>query len=197
MTFGDAIFGGASVGVPGTLRLLEAIHKRTGGCRGRNCSRRPSALAEQGFPRLAAPAFAACAGTARRASRPGRGAISSTRPGSARPAGYLLRNPEFAATLRAIAERGAGAFYEGPIAQAIVEAVRHAPNHQGDITLADLAGYRVKEREPLCFAYRRNRICGMGPPSSGGLAVAQALKLVEAFDLGKGRPTPSTPGRCT
>ncbi len=72
------------------------------------------------------------------------------------------------------------------IAQAIVEAVATAPNHQGDITLADLAGYQAKERDPLCFAYRENRICSMGPPSSGGIAVAQALKLVEAFDLGQG-----------
>jgi gamma-glutamyltranspeptidase / glutathione hydrolase len=64
--------------------------------------------------------------------------------------------------------------------------VRGAPNHQGDITLADLAGYRVKARDPVCFAYRGNRVCSMGPPSSGALAVGQVLKLVEAYDLGKG-----------
>jgi len=62
--------------------------------------------------------------------------------------------------------------------------VRTAPNHAGDITLADLAGYRVKEREALCATYRNNRICSMGPPSSGGIAVAQTLKLLEPFDLG-------------
>ena len=72
------------------------------------------------------------------------------------------------------------------MAEAIVEAVTQAPNHAGDITLADLAGYRVKEREPLCAAYRGYRICGMGPPSSGGIAVAQILKLLEPFDLGQG-----------
>jgi gamma-glutamyltranspeptidase/glutathione hydrolase len=104
---------------------------------------------------------------------------------SARPAGYLLRNPEFAATLRTIAQGGAGAFYRGPIAEAMVEAVRNAPNAQGDMTLADLAGYQVKEREPLCFAYRGNRICGMGPPSSGAIAAGQTLKLLETFDLGQ------------
>ena len=85
----------------------------------------------------------------------------------------MLRNPEFAATLRAIAQ-------EGPMRSIREPSRKHrrrseqGPNHQGDITLADLAGYRVKEREPLCFAYRRNRICSMGPPSSGGLAVAQS-----------------------
>ena len=185
MNFGDAIFGGASVGVPGTLRLLESLHRAHGRLPWAQLFGPAIRLAEEGFrvsTRLhwllrwyGADSFA---------PRPRRYFFDQT--GSARPAGYLLRNPEFAATLRAIAERGAGAFYEGPIAQAIVEAVATAPNHQGDVTLADLAGYKAKERDPLCFAYRKNRICSMGPPSSGGIAVAQALKLVEAFDLGQG-----------
>jgi gamma-glutamyltranspeptidase/glutathione hydrolase len=97
----------------------------------------------------------------------------------------VLKNPEFAATLRVIAERGADAFYSGSIAEAIVKAVHEAPNHRGDITPADLAGYRVEERDPLCVPYRGYRVCGMGPPSSGGLAVAQVLKLIEPFDVGK------------
>jgi gamma-glutamyltranspeptidase/glutathione hydrolase len=64
--------------------------------------------------------------------------------------------------------------------------MRTAPNHWGDITAADLAGYSAKAREPVCVGYRRYRVCSMGPPSSGGLAVAQVLKLIEPFDLGKG-----------
>jgi gamma-glutamyltranspeptidase / glutathione hydrolase len=185
MKFGDAIFGGASVGVPGTLRLLEDLHRAHGRLAWGQLFEPAIRLAEEGFrvsPRLhwllrwyGADSFA---------PRPRRYFFDQT--GSARPAGYLLRNPEFAATLRAIAARGAAAFYEGPVAQAIVEAVATAPNHRGDITLADLAGYKAKERDPLCFAYRKTRICSMGPPSSGGIAVAQALKLVEAFDLGQG-----------
>ena len=62
------------------------------------------------------------------------------------------------------------------------------------MTLADLAGYRVKEREPLCAIYRDNRICSMGPPSSGGIAVAQTLKLLEPFDLGTS-PTDAMNGK--
>ena len=127
-----------------------------------------------------------CAGTARTASRRRRAEYFFDTTGSARPAGYLLRNPEFAVTLRAVAERGVEAFYKGAIAEAIVKAVREAPNHQGDMTAADLAGYAVKERDPVCVAYRGYRVCGMGPPSSGGLAVAQILKLIEPFELGKG-----------
>jgi gamma-glutamyltranspeptidase/glutathione hydrolase len=101
-----------------------------------------------------------------------------------------LRNPAFAATLRAVAERGPDAFYTGAVAAAIVDAVRQAPNHRGDITAADLAGYRVKEREPVCVGYRGLRVCGMGPPSSGGIAVAQVLRLLEPFDLGQGARKP-------
>jgi gamma-glutamyltranspeptidase/glutathione hydrolase len=185
MPMAKAIFGGASVGVPGTVRLLETLHKRHGRLPWPRLLEPAIRLAEQGFPvspRLhlllrwyGAASFAAHAR-----------AHFFDQGGSARPIGYILKSPELAATLNAIAKGGAAAFYTGPIAEAIVAAVRNAPNHQGDVTLADLAGYTVKEREPLCFEYRGNRICGMGPPSSGGLAVGQILKLIEPFDLGTG-----------
>ncbi len=181
--FDDAVFGGLSVGVPGTLRVLEMVHKRHGRLPWARLVAPAIRLAAEGFrvsPRLhlllrwhGAEAFAP-------ASR--RHFFDTA--GSARPAGYLLKNPELAETLRLIAERGADAFYEGAPAQAIVKAVSEAPNHRGDMTPADLAGYRAKEREPVCVDYRRHRVCGMGPPSSGGLAVAQVLKLIEPFDLG-------------
>jgi len=185
LRFDDAVFSGLSVGVPGTVRLLEALHNEHGKLPWAHLFAPAIRLAEQGFhvsPRLSqllrwygAASFA-----------PHARAYFFDRGGSARAEGSLLKNPAFAATLRAIAERGAGAFYEGTIAQAMVEAVRLAPGRAGDLTLEDLASYRVKERDPVCFAYRRNRICGMGPPSSGGVAVGQILTMVEGFDLGQG-----------
>ncbi|KAB2912210.1 MAG: gamma-glutamyltransferase [Hyphomicrobiaceae bacterium] len=181
----DAIFSGLSVGVPGTLRALEGVHQRHGRLPWAQLFAPAINLAEQGFrvsPRL--HLLLRWYGAESFAPRSRRYFFDTT--GNARPAGYLLKNPELAMTLRAIAERGAGAFYAGPIAEAIVGAVREAPHHPGDMTLADLAGYRMKEREPVCFTYRRHRICGMGPPSSGGLAVGQVLKLLEPFDLGQG-----------
>jgi gamma-glutamyltranspeptidase/glutathione hydrolase len=105
---------------------------------------------------------------------------------SARPKGYLLKNPEYAATLKAIAAGGADTFYQGPIAEAIVAAVKGAHNIPGDLALSDLASYTVKERAPLCVTYDARRVCSMGPPSSGGVAVAQTMKLLEPFDLGRG-----------
>ena len=106
--------------------------------------------------------------------------------GSPRPVGYVLKNPEFASTLKVIAEGGAAAFYEdGPIARSIIAALQSAPNARGDMTLEDISSYRALEREPVCFTYRERRICGMGPPSSGGITVAQTLKLLEGYDLGR------------
>jgi gamma-glutamyltranspeptidase/glutathione hydrolase len=181
--FDDAVFGGLSVGVPGTLAVLEALHRRHGRLPWRQLFAPAIRLASEGFrvsPRLhlllrwyGAESFAPAAR---------RYFFDST--GSARPAGYLLKSPEFASTLRALAEGGSAAFYAGPIAAAIVKAVREAPNHAGDIAAADLAGYRIKERDPVCTAYRGYRVCGMGPPSSGGIAVAQVLKLIEPYDIG-------------
>jgi gamma-glutamyltranspeptidase/glutathione hydrolase len=189
----DAIFGGLSVGVPGTLRALELLHKQQGKLPWARLFEPAIKLASAGFqvpPRLhlllrwyGADSLSA---PARR--------YFFDQTSSARPSGYLLKNPEFAATLRAIAERGPDALYSGPIAEAIVQAVRTAPNHAGDVTLADLAGYRAREREPLCAAYRSNRICSMGPPSSGGIAVAQTMKLLEPFDLGT-RPVDAMNGK--
>ena len=182
--FDAAVFGGLSVGVPGTLRLLEMLHKEHGRLPWASVLAPAIELAKQGFrvsPRL-------------HIMLDGYGAQNFAAPareyffdaiGSPRPTGYLLKNPQFAATLQALADRGPAAFYAGDVAQAIVAAVRGAPNHQSSMSLADLEGYRVLEREPLCVKYRRYRVCGMPPPSSGGLAVAQILKLIEPFELGK------------
>ncbi len=186
MPFNRAVFGGLSVGVPGTLRLLETLHKAHGKLPWAQLFQPAIDLAEKGFaisPRLSA--LLRLYGADAFASAARQHYFDSS--GTAFPAGYVLKNPEFAAALRSLAARGAAEFYEGRMAQAIVDAVRAAPNHRGDVTREDLAAYRVKEREPLCFGYRRHRICSMAPPSSGGIAVAQVLKLVEPFDLGKGR----------
>jgi gamma-glutamyltranspeptidase/glutathione hydrolase len=183
--FEEAVFGGLSVGVPGTLRALQMLHSQHGRLPWSALLAPAIGLASDGFrvsPRLhlllrwyGAESFAA----------PAR-AYFFDATGSARPSGYLLKNPQFAATLGAIAAAGPDAFYEGTAAAAIVAAVRGAPNHQGHMTLADLAGYQAIEREPLCVAYRKYRVCGMPPPSSGGVAVAQVLKLIEPLKIGNG-----------
>jgi gamma-glutamyltranspeptidase/glutathione hydrolase len=103
-------------------------------------------------------------------------------------AGTLLRNPELATTLRAVATGGADAFYKGKIAQDIVDTVTTARPRAGKMTLADLANYHAEKRAVPCMDYRIYRICGMGPPSSGGVTVMQILGLLARFDLEKEKP---------
>ncbi len=185
MPFGEAVLSGLSIGVPGLVRLMEDVHKRHGKLPWARLFEPAVRLAEEGFevsPRLhfllrwQGPASFVPA--ARR--------YFFTGTGSAWPIGFTLKNPEFAATLRRIAAEGSNAFYEGPVAEAIVTAVATAPTAPGGMTLEDLAGYTAKERAPVCVTYRTYKICGVGPPSSGGPTVAQTLKLLEPFDLGKG-----------
>jgi gamma-glutamyltranspeptidase / glutathione hydrolase len=182
--FDEAVFGGLSVGVPGTLRVLERMHKEHGRLPWAAVLSPAIRLASDGFkvsPRL--HLLLRWYGAMNFAPSARHYFFDATE--SARPVGYLLKNPQFATTLKAIADGGAKAFYEGTVAEAIVAAVKDAPNHQGNMTSADLAGYRALVREPLCVTYRAYRVCGMPPPSSGGLAIAQILKLIEPFELGK------------
>jgi gamma-glutamyltranspeptidase/glutathione hydrolase len=104
--------------------------------------------------------------------------------GGARAVGHVLKNPQFGAVLRRVAREGVAAFYEGKIAQDIVDTVRNASN-PGDITVEDIAGYRAKERKPVCGPYRAYRICGMPSPSSGGITVLQMLTMLERFEMDK------------
>jgi gamma-glutamyltranspeptidase/glutathione hydrolase len=177
MPFLDAVASGASVGVPGVLRMLELAHRRHGRLPWRELFQYAIFAAEEGFivtPRLNLllerdPALREDA-VARK--------LYYDADGRAIAVGSRLVNREYGRTLRAIAAGGADALHYGGIAEDIVRAVRgHA--RPGDLTLADLSRYSALEREPVCGTYLASRICGMGPPSSGGIAVLQILGMLE------------------
>jgi gamma-glutamyltranspeptidase/glutathione hydrolase len=187
MGFREAIVGGRSVGTPGVLAMLEMAHRQYGKLPWAQLFEPAIALADKGFvvgPRLhgllqQVQVLAEDDPVAR--------AYFYDSEGHPRPTGYLLKNPELAAMLRLIAQRGAQALREGPIAQAIVDKVRQHPRNPGKLALSDLAGYQAKRRESLCVDYtahplagapRDYRVCGMPPPSSGAIAVAQILGLL-------------------
>lgn len=184
LPFWEAAIGGRSVGVPGVPALLEGLHAARG--------RLPLAAvlapaieaAEGGFavsPRLAESLRW---GAARRdlARYPGAREVFFHADGTPLAAGETLRNPALAEALRRFAAEGAAPFYAGEIAGRIVGRVRGAAP-AGLLTPSDLAAYRVKRRAPVCLAYRVYEVCGMGPPSSGGLTVGQILGMLEGFDL--------------
>jgi gamma-glutamyltranspeptidase/glutathione hydrolase len=186
MPFNTAVHSGLSIGTPGLVRLLEVVHKAHGKLPWARLFQPAIKLADGGFdvsPRL----HFLLRWFGPESFDPAARRYFFDVTGSAWPIGYTLKNPAYAKTLRRIAEAGAPAFYEGPIAEAMVAAVRAAPNAGGDLALSDLAAYAIKERPPLCVAYRKSRVCGMGPPSSGGVAVAQILTLIEPLDLGRGK----------
>ncbi len=103
---------------------------------------------------------------------------------TAKPAGTTVHNVAYAETLSTIGRTGADGFYEGSIADRIAAAVQSDPAIPGDMTAEDLANYVTVERQPVCINYRGHDVCGMGPPSSGGLTVGQILGILQSFDLG-------------
>lgn len=186
MPYFEALVSGLSVGVPGVLRLMELAHARHGRLPWARLFAPALRLSTEGFavsPRLrrllASERFLR--------NDPAARALYYDAQGRARPEGSLLTNAEYAATLREIAASGADAFYRGPIAREIVAAVRtHA--RPGDMTEADLAGYRAVERAPVCGAHRGHRLCSMGPPSAGGIGVLQMLGVLARTGFSEAGP---------
>ncbi|PWJ22191.1 gamma-glutamyltransferase [Jannaschia seohaensis] len=181
MGFWDAVVGGLSVGTPGTPALMEEAHRRWGRANWGSLFDDAIGHAEQGFtvsPRLAA---LVADGRERLSVAPAT-ADYFLPDGIPILEGSTLRNPAYADTLRALAAEGADAFYSGEIAEGIVATVRGAAT-PGHLSLEDLATYDVIERPAVCAPYRGAEVCGMGPPSSGGLTVGQILGLIEPFDI--------------
>ena len=180
--FYDAVLGGRAVGVPGVVRMLEAAHKAHGKLPWADLFAAAIKLAVQGAPvspRLAA----AIAGDAERLKRHPSTRMYFLGPdGISLQAGAILANPALADTLRAIAADGATALHRGPIAADIAAAVR-ADANPGLMTTDDLAAYQPVRRPAICGTYRAHLVCGMGPPSSGGVTVLQILGLLEHFNL--------------
>jgi gamma-glutamyltranspeptidase / glutathione hydrolase len=181
LAFLDAVVGGRSVGVPGTVALLAAAHRRHGKLPWASLFAPAIGLAQDGFP-VSARLHAALAAEDHFTQARAR-AYFYDAGGRPRAAGARLTNPAFAATLRTLAARGARAFYTGDIARDIVATTDGSPINPGDLTLADLGRYEVQVRDAVCGPYRRYRICGMPLPSSGGLTVLEMLGMLEPYDI--------------
>jgi gamma-glutamyltranspeptidase/glutathione hydrolase len=208
IVFSDAVVGGRSVGTPGAVRMLELAHKQHGKVAWAQLFGPAIKLAEDGFavsPRLATQ----LKGEQNLRKDPAAAAFFYPN-GQPLEVGAVLRNPAYAEILRKIAREGSRGLLEGSVAQAIVDKVNRHPTNPGKLAVSDLSRYEAKKREPICSDYAARattgvvhayRLCGMPPPSSGAITVAQilgmlarteahTLPLVAGVDPSKG-PTPS------
>jgi gamma-glutamyltranspeptidase/glutathione hydrolase len=187
LKFFEAVVGGRAVGAPGVLSMLELAHNAHGNLEWSRLFDDAMRLSEQGFqvtPRLNfllnRDIFLQASPTASPYFYDG--------SNKAWPVGHQLKNPALAETFRAVAAEGAAALSEGPIAEAIVAAVQGHRLNPGLLTIADMQAYRAVRREPICMWYRARKVCGMPPPTSGGLTVAQILGQLRHLPVGDAGP---------
>jgi gamma-glutamyltranspeptidase/glutathione hydrolase len=188
MNWREAYVGGKSVGVPGVVALLAEAHRQYGKLPWAELFTDTIKTAEQGF--------AVSSRTANQLAKGWNKGIAQFYDskqyfmpnGQPLVEGSLLKNPAYATTLKAIAAQGPEAFYRGELAKAISERVQTAPVNPGTLSVEDLANYKVLQRDAVCIPYRVYRVCGMAPPSSGGIAVLQMLGILQQYNLSRVAP---------
>lgn len=193
MSRAEGIVGGRSTGAPGVLRMLALAHKQHGKLAWKALFEPAIALAENGFA-VSERLNRLLAGDRYIARDPDARAYFYDPSGQPWPVGHLLKNPALARTLREIADGGADVFYQGRIARDIAAKVHAHPTNPGLLTARDIAAYQPKVREPVCTDYRVWTVCGMPPPSSGGIAVAQMLGMFETRNMRALAPAAGVPG---
>jgi gamma-glutamyltranspeptidase/glutathione hydrolase len=182
----EAVVSGMSVGVPGVVAMLELAHKEKGKLPWSDLFAPAIGTARDGFAvssRLAAWLQRIPALREEQTIRE----IYFNLDGTPRKQGERIANPALAETMDLIARQGARVMYEGPVAAEMIDRVRSHPR-PGTLSAADLADYRPVRREPVCGPYRVWIVCGMPPPSSGGIAILQVLGLLQPFDLQRDAP---------
>lgn len=183
LPFASRVMSGLSVGVPGNIALAAKAHEEHGRLPWADLFAPAIALARDGFVMNRRLNDSIASRKERAGKTEAARAIFFGEDGEPLPVGSLVTVPDLAITLEVIAAAGPEAFYEGAAAPLSAYIAGETPQ-DGRMVASDISAYEAKEREPVCAPYRSYRICGMGPPSSGGVAVAQMLGQLERFDLG-------------
>ena len=182
LPFMEAVASGLSVGVPGTLRMLEQAHAEHGQLAWQELFTPAITLAEEGFA-VSQRLHTSLANDEYLRENDLAQAFYYSADGEPLEVGTTLKNPALAAILRRIAEEGSAAFYEGEVAEDLVEQVQSHPVRPGKISLDDISGYQSLEREPLCTPWQQWEVCGFPPPSSGHLTIMQILGMLDQQPL--------------
>jgi gamma-glutamyltranspeptidase/glutathione hydrolase len=189
----EGIVGGRSTGAPGVLRMLELAHKQHGKLPWKVLFEPAIRLSENGFA-VSQRLNGLLAWDPYIRKDPAAARYFYDQAGKPWPVGHILKNPQLAQSLREIADGGADAFYKGHIARDIAAKVHAHPTNPGLLSAQDIAAYQPKERTPVCSDYRTWTVCGMPPPSSGGIAVAQMLGMFETRNMRALAPANGIPG---
>ncbi|MBL4911293.1 MAG: gamma-glutamyltransferase [Alteromonadaceae bacterium] len=184
----DAVVGGRSVGVPGLLATFKKAHDQYGKLPWATLFEPAIKLAENGF--VVSPRLEKLLGMN---FNPGIHKLPEIKHylfpnGKPLKAGDILVNKKLANAYRSIAKEGIDVFYKGWLAKKIVAKVQHSAIAPGLLSMQDMAAYSVPQRKPICAHYHGYNLCGMPPSSSGGIAVIQILKQLEAFNLSQYQP---------
>lgn len=186
MPFGEAVASGLSVGVPGAVALLDLAHREHGKLAWKDLFAPAIELARGGYP--ISPRLADWLKTVKTfRDDPEARQIYYNVDGSPKKVGERVVNAALADMMRLLADEGTKALYEGPVAEEIASRVQ-GNKRPGTLSATDLAAYRPIKRDAVCGPYRVWIVCGMPPPSSGGVAVLQALELLEPFKLAQDEP---------
>lgn len=183
LPYREALLSGLSVGVPGNIAMAAKAHEKHGRLPWPTLFQPAITLARDGFA-VNRRLHQSLDGQLERAGLTEFGRTTYyTADGAPKPVGTIIKNPDIAFTLETVAANGTAGFYGTGYAAELANIVRLATPRKGGMTKADVTGYVAKEREPVCGMYRGYKICGMGPPSSGAVAVLQILGQLERFDL--------------
>ncbi|MEQ6917622.1 gamma-glutamyltransferase [Halomonas aquatica] len=193
LAFMKAVASGRSVGVPGTLRMLEMAHKAHGRLPWAAVFEPAITLADEGFP-VSPSLHSGLADTDALRDDARASAFYFTEEGEPLPEGHMLKNPALAVILERIAEQGSSALHTGGVAEDIVGRVQNHPAIPGSLSLEDLATYTARKRKPLCTDWQDYRVCGFPPPSSGHLTMMQILGILEQLAPSKAGLEDDLPG---
>jgi gamma-glutamyltranspeptidase/glutathione hydrolase len=188
LSWRDAVVGGRSVGVPGIMATMKKAHNQYGKLPWPVLFESAISLAEKGF--IVSPRLEKLLSLN---FNPGLHSLPEINQyffpnGESVKAGDTLINKKLANVYKSIAKEGIDVFYKGWLAKKIVDKVQNSPISPGLLSMQDMAAYQAVEREPVCGTYRDYNICGMAPPSSGGIAIIQLLKQLQRFDMSKYQP---------
>jgi gamma-glutamyltranspeptidase/glutathione hydrolase len=185
VSFYDAVQGGKSVGVPGLLAMLKMAHEKYGKLRWNVLFDEAIRIAENGFP-MSLRLHKVASSVSYMNNFENASSMFLKENGDVKEIGTILYNNKLADIFKIISHDGGESFYDGGIAEDIVRAVSESKINPGYLKLDDLKDYTPVERAPVCINYKKYKVCGMAPPSSGAITIGQALGMLSFFDIRKG-----------